>query len=164
MALTDYLIDHDGYDWGHLLRPWSSLLPPEFTLWMMNRFGDLFLVLPDGSVQMLDLGGDSLNQLAKSRDEFVRIADEDDNAEDWFLMPLVDRLVEAGRVLGPGQCYSFVTPPILGGDYTVENTMVLSIIEHFGLHGSYHEQLQDVPDEANVVLKVGKPPGKDAAR
>ncbi|MFO0891095.1 MAG: DUF1851 domain-containing protein [Isosphaeraceae bacterium] len=164
MSLTDYLLDHSDYDWGRILRPWSSLLPAEFTLWMMNRFGDLFLVLPDGSVQMLDLGGDSLNQLAESRDEFARRADEDGNAEDWFMIPLVDELVAAGRVLGPGQCYGFVTPPILGGDYTVENTMVLSIIEQFGLHGSYHEQLQDVPDGAKIVLKVCKPPSSESPR
>ncbi len=161
MKLTDYLLDHSGYDWGHLLHPWSSLLPPEFTLWMMNRFGDMFLVLPDGSIQMLDLGGDSLTQLAESRDEFARKLDEEDNAEDWLMIPLVDQLVAAGRNLEPGQCYSFVTPPILGGDYTVENTMILSVIENFGLYGSYHEQLKDLPDGTKVVLRVQKLPEEE---
>jgi hypothetical protein len=70
----------------------------------------------------------------------------------------VDRLVEAGVLLEPGQCYSFVTPPILGGEYSVENTMVVPITEHLGLYGSYHEQLRDVPDGSKVVIKVEKPP------
>ena len=124
----------------------------------MNRFGDLFLILPDGSVHMLDVGGGSLTRLAESRDEFTRIIDEDDNADDWLMIPLVDRLVEAGVLLEPGQCYSFVTPPILGGEYSVENTMVVPIPEHYGLYGSYHEQLRDVPDGSKVVINVQKPP------
>ena len=158
MNVHDYLLDHAGYDWGHLLRPWGSLLPPEFTLWLMNRYGDLFLILPDGSVQMLDLGDGSLTKLAESREDFIRKIDEDDNADDWLMVPLVDRLVAAGMLLESGQCYSYVTPPILGGDYTVENTMVLPIPEHFGLYGSYHEQLEGVPDGTKVVIKVQKPP------
>ena len=158
MNVHDYLIDHGGNDWARLLSGWEWLLPPEFTVWLMNRYGDLFLILPDGSIHMLDVGGGSLTKLAESRDEFARIIDEDDNAADWLMIPLVDQLVAARRVLEPGQCYSFVTPPILGGEYSVENTMVVPILEHFGLYGSYHEQLRDVPDGSKVVIRIEKPP------
>jgi len=50
-------------------------------------------------------------------------------------------------------------PPILGGDYRVENTVVLPITEHYGVCGSYHEQLRGVPDGTKVVIKVKKPTG-----
>ena len=43
------------------------------------------------------------------------------------MIPLVDQLVEAGVHLETGECYSFLTPPILGGEYTVKNTVVLPI-------------------------------------
>ena len=76
------------------------------------------------------------------------------------MIPLVDRLVAAGVLLKPGECYSFLTPPVLGGDYTVENTVVLPVAEHYGLYGSYHDQLRGVPDGTKVVLKVRKPPDK----
>jgi hypothetical protein len=158
MNVHDYLIDHNGYDWAQLLSGWGWLVPPEFSVWLMNRFGDLFLILPDGSVHMLDVGGGSLTRLAESRDEFARVIDEDDNADDWLMIPLVDRLVEAGVLLKPGRCYSFVTPPILGGEYSVENTVVVPIREHFGLYASYHDQLRDVPDGSKVVINVHKPP------
>ncbi len=158
MNVHAYLIDHNGLDWAQLLSGWESLLPPEFTVWLMNRYGDLFLILPDGSVHMLDVGGGSLTKLAESKGDFSRVIDEEGNAEDWLMIPLVDRLVEAGILLEPGQCYGFVTPPILGGEYSVENTMVLPITEHFGLYASYHEQLRGAPDGTKVVLKVQKPP------
>jgi hypothetical protein len=158
MNVYDYLIDHVSNDWARLLSGWESVLPPEFTVWLMNRYGDLFLILPDGSVHILDVGGGSISRLAESKDDFYRVINEDDNANDWLMIPLVDRLVEAGVHLEPGQCYSFVTPPILGGEYSVENTMVVPIQEHFGLYGSYHEQLKDVPDGSKVVINVRKPP------
>jgi hypothetical protein len=158
MNVHNYLIDHSGFDWAQLLAGWESLLPSEFSVWLMNRFGDLFLILSDGSISMLDIGGDSLTKLADTRDEFVRKIDEEGNADEWLMIPLVDRLVQARTLLEPGQCYSFVTPPILGGEYSVENTMVVPITEHFGLYASYHEQLRGVPDGTKVVLKVQKPP------
>ena len=158
MNVHDYLIDHSAFDWAQLLSFWGWLLPSEFSVWLMNRYGDLFLTLPDGSIHMLDVGGGSLTKLANDRDEFARVIDEEGNAEDWLMIPLVDRLVKAGVLLEPGHCYSFVTPPILGGEYTVENTMVVPIQEHFGLYGSYHEQLRDVPDGSKVIINVQKPP------
>ena len=100
----------------------------------------------------------SLTKLAENRDDFATLIDEDDNADDWLMIPLVDRLVAAGVLLKPGECYSFLIPPVLGGDYTIENTVVLPIIEHYGVYGSYHEQLRGVPDGTKVVIKVQKPP------
>ena len=75
MNVHEYLIDHSGNDWEHLLPGWEWLLPPEFSVWLMNRYGDLVLVLPDGSVHMLDVGGDSLSKLAESKDDFARLID-----------------------------------------------------------------------------------------
>jgi hypothetical protein len=158
MSVHDYLIDHNDLDWAQLLSNWEWLLPAEFSVWLMNRYGDLFLILPVGSVQMLDIGAGSLTKMAESRDEFCRKIDEHDNADDWLMIPLVDRLVEADVLLQPGQCYSLLIPPVLGGDYTIENTVALPIPEHFGVYGSYHEQLRDVPDGTKAVIKVEKPP------
>ena len=40
--------------------------------------------------------------------------------------------------------------------YTVENSTVLGIEEHYGAYASIHGQLQGVPDGAQVVLKIRK--------
>jgi hypothetical protein len=156
MSIDDYLIDHQGFHWRSLFAEWTWLVPNEFTVWLVNRFGDLFLVFDDGSVHMLDIGAGSLKQIAKSRDDFGAKVDEDDNANHWFMIPLIDQLVAAGITLKEGQCYSYKHPPVLGGEYTVENTCVLPIAEHFGAYGSIHNQIKDMPDGAQVVLKVKK--------
>ena len=156
MPLHDYIIDHRGIDWPTLLRDWSWLLPPVITVWIMNRFGDLFVVLDDGTVHMLDVGGGTLRKVAESRDDFANKLDEGDNANQWLMIPLIDELVASGVTLGEGQCYSYKQPPVLGGDYTVENTCVLPIPEHYGAYGSIHNQIKDLPDGTEVVINVKK--------
>jgi hypothetical protein len=162
MSVHDYLIDHRGFDWPQLLSGWAWLLPSELTVWLTNRFGDLFLILTDGTVHMLDVGAGSLTKLAENRDDFCQRFDAGDNTSDWLMIGLVDRLVAAGIHLQPGQCYSLLIPPILGGDYTVENTVVLPITEHYGVYGWYHEQLQGVPDGTQVIIKVKSDPPPQA--
>jgi hypothetical protein len=72
------------------------------------------------------------------------------------MIPLVDRLAAAGVTLGEGQCYSYRQPPFLGGTYTVENTCVLPILEHFGACGSIHNQIKDLQDGTQVKIKVNE--------
>ena len=158
MDVNNYLIEHRGLDWSTILSDWAWLLPESFTVWLMNRFGDLFIVLDDGTVQRLDVGGGTLEKVAGSRDDFCTKIDEGNNANDWLMIPLVDRLVAAGITLGDGQCYSYRKPPIVGGDYTVENTAVLDIKEHFGFLGSIYEQMHDVPDGDYVEFVVVNKP------
>ena len=153
VRLTDYLIDQTGVDWATHLSPFHPLIPGEFTVWMVNRFGDVVFVPTDGSVHLLDVGGGSARQLAGNRDEFTRAAG-DEGVNDCLLIPLVDSCVAAGLVLGPGHCYSYRQPPMLGGGYTVANTKIVSLSEHYGFYGEIYRQTQDLPDGQKVVLRV----------
>ena len=65
--LSNYTIDHSSVDWPDLLATWAWLVPAQFRVWIMNRYGDLFLQFEDGSVNMLDVGRGSLERLADSR-------------------------------------------------------------------------------------------------
>jgi Domain of unknown function (DUF1851) len=154
ISLEDYQINPDGIDWPAALAGWSWLIPSEFTLWLVNRLCDLFIVTVDGSVHMLDVGAGTFRQLAANRDEFCRLIDEADNAKEWLAISLVDKLVASGLLLQPGQCYGFKMPPVLGGPYEVENCGVLPIPEYLGANGSIHDQLRGVSDGSRVVLRV----------
>lgn len=119
--IEDYMIDQDGIDWQTALSSWAWLVPSDFTIWLVSRFGDLFLVQSDGSVHMLDVGAGTLTRIAESRDDFCDKIDVGDNAAQWLMIPLVDRLVAAGMLLTSRQCYGFRQSPALGGDYSIEN-------------------------------------------
>ncbi len=152
--LTDYTLKVDGVDWSDALASWTWLLPGEFTVWFANRFGDLFLVFDDGSVHRTDIGVGSVEKVAESRDGFAVALDEGSHANDWLMIPLVDKLVAAGVTLGPGECYSYVQLPVLGGDYTVANTRVVPLAHHYKAFGPIHEKIKDMPDGTRVKFEV----------
>jgi hypothetical protein len=152
--LTDYTLSLDGSDLNDLLVSWAWLLPGEFTVWFANRFGDLFIVIDDGSVHIMDVGVGSLQKLAESRDGFAEALDDESNANNWLMIPLVDDLVAAGVTIGPGECYSYFQLPVLGGDYTVANTRVVTLASHYKAFGPIHEKIKDLPDGTRVKFEV----------
>jgi hypothetical protein len=155
MKLTDYLLAHEEFDWPGILAGWKWLLPQgELSVLLMSRYGDLFLEFDDGSIHMLDVGNGSLEKVAENSQDFWREIDGGESANNWLMIPLVDQLVAAGRALEPGRCYSFIIPPVLGGEYTVENTASLKVQEHFGVYASIHDQIKKLPDGAHVRLRV----------
>jgi len=154
MDINDYLIDQKGIDWATLLRDWSPPLPQHFTLWLVNRFADAFVVFADGSVHMLDVGAGTLAKLADSRDDFANKLDQGENANVWLMIPLVDACREAGMTLRPSQCYGYKVPPCLGGRYEVSNAEPTDIAIHYSVLADMYRQTKDLPDgtQVNVVV------------
>ncbi len=154
MNLNDYLIDHTRWDWGDLLSGWADLLPPSLTVWLVNRFGDVFSVLEDGSVHLLDVSAGTFASVAKDRAHFAEEIDRHENANNWLAIPLVDQCVSAGLMLGPDRCYCYKVPPMLGGRYTFENVATIGIAEHYAFLGDIWRQTRDLPDGTQIRLVV----------
>ena len=154
MDIHDYFIDQNGKDWQELLSGWLDALPSSFTVWLVNRFGDIFAVFDDGSVHMLDVGACVIRRVADSRDHFADLLDADDNANNWLLIELVDDCVAAGLTLAPDQCYSFKVPPILGGNYMVENVAPTDLSVHYSILGDIYRQTKDLPDGTRIKTVV----------
>src|SRR5579871_2326945 len=121
MNIADYLINQEGKDWPELLSGWLGLLQQSFTIWFVNRFGDIVMVFDDGSVHFLDVGAGVIERIADSREHFIALVDQGDNATEWFLIDLVGECLASGMKLAENQCYSYKVPPILGGEYEVAN-------------------------------------------
>ena len=154
MNVHDYLIEQSGKDWSDLLADWSGMLPSSFTVWLVNRFGDVFVVFEDGSIHMLDVGIGAIKRVADDRDHFATLLDTGDNANNWFMIPLVDKCVAAGLYVGHDQCYGYKIPPILGAAYTVENTFPIDLSEHFSFLADIHRQIKNLPDGTKVKIVV----------
>ncbi|MCQ9372864.1 DUF1851 domain-containing protein [Methyloversatilis sp. XJ19-13] len=154
MNINDYLIDQRSKDWPQLLSGWGGSIPESFTLWLVNRFGDAFLVVDDGSVHMLDAGAGQISRVADSRDHFAELLDRDDNANNWLMIPLVDKCAEAFPPLQESQCYGFKVPPMLGGKYTLDNVEPTDLSVHYSILADIHRQTKDLPDGTQVKLVV----------
>ena len=156
MDAGDYLIDHSLLDWQKLLASWEWLLDDELAVspWLMSRFGDLFFVDEAGVVSWLNVSDGEVTEVAKSEAEFVELLDDEENAEDWFQIGLVDALVEAGKNLEPAQCFGFKLLPVLGGEYAPANVYAASIEEYWAYCGDLHEQVEGLPDGTEIEIDV----------
>ena len=152
MNIHDYLIDCSSFDWPKLVETWHWHLPNTFTVWVMNRFGDLFLKTEDGKIHLLRLDDGSLTCLADSHDQCCDRLDQGNNANDWLMTPLVDRLVAAGKTLGQNQCYAFIQLPVLGGSYDLKNIEVREVAFQYAALGPIYEKLKDIPDGTSVFF------------
>jgi hypothetical protein len=151
MNVDDYLIDQSGIDFDAVFQDWRELLPESFSVWLINRFADMFLVLEDGSISMLDVGAGQVRSIAPTQEAFCQMLDDESTANELLMIPLVDSLVAAGISLGAKQCYSFkCRPPILGGEYGVENTEVCDIHVHYSLLGQIATQAKDLPEGTKI--------------
>jgi GNAT superfamily N-acetyltransferase len=153
-----------GIDTDSLLEFWRWLLPATHRPLFANALGDLFLADPDGQVLWLDVGSGQVEAVATSEAEFDRAAADPENAGLWFGAALVEDLREAGKVLGPGECYSYLQLPLLGGEYEPGNFKVADLVTHFRVWGPIHEQLRDLPDGATVEFEVTEYPVRLTAR
>jgi hypothetical protein len=123
-------------------------------VWLANRFGDVFLVFDDGTVNLLRIDSGDLRRLADNRDHFSERIEIEENANDWLLIPLVDRCVAAGIGLAAHQCYGFKIPPILGGTFTVDNVAAMNIAEYHAFLGDLLQQTKNVVDGTPIRLVV----------
>ena len=146
MELRDYLIHQDEKDWPELLSEWMPALPEKFAIWLVNRLGDVFFIPEDGSVHMLDVGSGRVERVADSREDFAEKLDLEDNAADWLQIYLVDDCAAAGMRLRATECYGFKIPPILGGEYRVENIEPTDLSVHYSILAQVYWQTKDLPE------------------
>jgi hypothetical protein len=164
MNIHDYLVDQSGKDWPEFLSDWLGVFPSPFALWLVNRFGDLFAVLEDGSVHMLDVGAGAMKCVAKSRDDFAIQISVGDNANNWLLIPLVEQCVAAGLQLSRNQCYGYKIPPMLGGKYDVENIEPTDLSVHYSILADIFWQTKNLPKGTRIGKIVIKHQGPDESR
>jgi hypothetical protein len=141
-----------------MLSGWAEILPDTFTIWLVNRFGDVFILDEKGTVHLLDITGGRLDRVADSRNHFAKLMDLPRNANNWLMIPLVDQSVKLGMSLAPGQCYGFKIPPLLGGAYEPRNVAPVDLVPNYAFLADIWSQTKDVQDGTPVRLIIGPHP------
>ena len=142
----------DAADVTHL-SAWSAIIPASARIIRTNLFGDAFMLDEGGAVHMLERGACCVEQIAPAEEDFWKRLQQDEDG--WQLRPLVDECRLAGKVLGAGQCYAFITPPVFReGSYAVENVGVASWKEWFSFTADLFQNLRGLPDGAKMTFEV----------
>lgn len=133
--------------WG-----WIGLDPAEVVA--ENAFGNLIVRAADGTYWRICPEELSCEVVARSAEEFAVLSRGDDFRTDWEMA----RLVEQARAkLGPltaDRCYCLKLPAVIGGAYDAANMGTISRKELVSFAGDLAEQIKDLPDGAQVQIKI----------
>lgn len=151
LTQQDLLIVDPNLDLAALLEDWAWLLSGEFRAMAASKFGDWFVQRPDGSVEMLDLVEGKLKKVAETGAEFQARLNTPQGRQDLLLADLIEQLHERGMVPGPGECYSFKTPPVLGGAIDPDNVELSDLAVWVSIAGQIHHQVKDLPAGTNIT-------------
>ena len=112
---------------------------------LLTALGNLFCVLPNGEVALLDTYPGEFDVVAPDRERWKQSLRDPDKFGEWFLPGLVTILRDRGLALSEGECYSPKQPMVLGGQWEPGNFEATSWRVHLGIVGQIHEQVRALP-------------------
>lgn len=151
--IEKYLIPTDKLDLTKVLSTWTWLTGDKSVV-ALTKSGDALLKDGDGHLYFLDVGGGTIEFRANNYHDFLKNKLSYELTEELLLPSVVDKLEQHGIRLEPGQVYSYIKLPIIGGTYDEKNMYALDIYEHYNLSGEIHFLLKDLPDGTYLELKV----------
>ena len=138
-----------------LEKSWGSVIGEPFTPLLFSILGDMYYESNNG-VYWLNTGAGGTSRVADSSEEFQSLLGTE-LIDEWFLPPLVEQLYAAGKIPGPGCCYTPAILPVFAeGKYTVANLSPVSGKEHFALTAEVHSQIRPLADGTKVKLVLGE--------
>lgn len=133
--------------WG-----WVGIDPLEVV--SENNFGNLIVRDSDSKYWRICPEDVYCKVVANSRDELDHLSRDQEFLADWHMTELVEQARVHVGPLTDGRKYCLVIPGALGGAYDVSNIKTAPLVELIRLSGDIGRQIRDMPDGAEIELKV----------
>ena len=151
MTLNDLTVNFEHLKREELLSEWEWLIGNKKTPILLSASGDAFLQdASTGSVSCLDTATAELFEVAGDISEFQELLKEQEFVANHLAVNMIEDLINNNVLLEPGKIYSYKKPPVLGGEYILENIEPTDIAVHFSLSGQIHYQVKDLPEGATI--------------
>jgi hypothetical protein len=147
---NELIIGFDPSRSDALLNDWRWLVNDDVQLMVVSALGDLFLKDAQGHILWLDAGAARLTQVAGSAEEFKRLMQQMEHADEWFVPQLIGDLIASGKKLAKGQCYSYKVPPMLSGKMELDNFEPTDLLVHCSMLGQIGRQIQNLPPGTKI--------------
>lgn len=131
---------------------WIGLDPVEVV--GENDFGNLIVKDTEGKYWRLCPEDCSCSVVAANRQELDALSTNQEFLHDWYMHALVELALEKCGPLPEGRKYCLKIPSLLGGEYDGENLASAPLVELVRFSGDVAKQTHDLPDGADVKLKV----------
>ncbi|MCK0143731.1 T6SS immunity protein Tdi1 domain-containing protein [Aliiroseovarius sp. F20344] len=120
----------------------------------LNQFGNIIFLDHDGRYWRICPEELSCEVVADSEYRFTELRENKDFQVDWEMGPLVDLAHHKLGPLIPGYAYYLVIPAVFGGEYSASNIQTVPLEELISLSGDFARKTHDLPDGAQIELKV----------
>ena len=141
------MLDAIADAWG-----WKGVRPR--ALVMQNAFGNVIFTDDDGRYRRICSEELSCAVVATNGEEFARLRSSEGFLEDWTMQVLVERARSALGVPTAERCYCLKIPSTLGGAYTLDNIGTIDRAELISASGYIANQVDDLPDGAQIRVRV----------
>jgi hypothetical protein len=118
--------------------------------WFTTALGDVFLTGDDG-VYWLDITAGELTRPFDSPDDVKRVLATDEGMDEYLLAGLVFAAGEAGLDPSGNDILGYKVPPVLEGEFEVDNLEVVDFVTALTTAGELHDQIKDLPDGAEIT-------------
>lgn len=118
--------------------------------WFATAFGDVFLVGDDG-VYWLDIVAGVVSHAFGSAEDAQRRLATDEGMDEFLLAGLAFAAAEAGLSPGDDEVLAYKVPPVLEGEFEVDNLVVAPFIDTVRRAGELHDRIKDLPEGAEVT-------------
>ncbi|MEM8931977.1 MAG: DUF4262 domain-containing protein [Acidobacteriota bacterium] len=132
-ALDELLLQPSDIGDGDILDAWRWRIGPDVEPMAVTLFGDVFVTAPDGHIHWLDTGSNLYETVAADRDAWRQLVSR--NLPVFLHASTLLHLRSLDWAPDEGQVYSWIRPPILGGDDTVDNVDRVSAAVHLSNSG-----------------------------
>ncbi len=159
ITVQDLTVNFEHVDRAALLADWEWMIGRSRRPILVSAIGDAFVQdTRDGTVHQLDTAFAELEQVAASEDELRALLDDREFVIERLAAQLFGDLRGAGLELGPGQVYSWKTPPALGGKVALDNAEVADLEVHFSVTGQLHRQIAELPEGTPIEsIRIDEP-------
>ncbi len=151
MTLDDLTVNFSHLNREDILSDWVWLTGDAKLPILLSASGDAFLQdTNDGYIYWLDTATAELFKVADNADEFQSLLSDKEFVVNHLSVNMVGDLIKNNITLDQGQIYSYKQPPVLGGEYALQNVEAIDVLVHFSFSGQIHEQVKDLPKGTKV--------------
>ncbi len=152
----DVTIDIANINFDDGLSGWKWRISDIKSVALVSCLGDVFYIGKDDAIYWLQTDCGDLTQVADNLTQFEQFLHDEEKVDNWFLPGLIEKLLQAGKILKQHEVYSYQKLPVIGGAYSVENIEPTDIDVHFTFSGQICEQIKDLPDGTKVRMNFKK--------
>jgi hypothetical protein len=151
MTLNDITINIQNFDRESLLSDWSWLIGENKLPVLATAMGDVFVQDVNSSVvSFLCTAQGILTDIASSGEEFQNLLAQKEFILEYIPVQVIGELRASGNNLEPNKVYSFKKPPVLGGEFSLDNLEQTDFCVHLSFAGQIFNKLKDVPEGSKI--------------